>query len=108
MFAIRQMRERAGMTQQDVAATLGVTTSRYGSWEREDREINLRDATTLADLFRCSLEELAGRRQSDVGDDEAELLRLYRSTDSRGRAAIMRTAIGESGVEGKVEADIIA
>lgn len=108
MFAIRQMRERAGMTQQDVADVLGVTKSRYGGWEREDREINLSDAMRLADIFGCSLEELAGRRQPTVRDDEAALIQHYRNTDSRGRAAIMRTAIGESGVEGNPEDCIVA
>lgn len=108
MFAIKQMRQRAGMTQIEAARAIGVSRSRYSNWELEIREINLSDAIRVADAFNCTLDELAGRRQPEVGNDETELLRLYRNTDSRGRAAIMRTAIGEAGVEGKAETDIIA
>ncbi|MBQ9005826.1 MAG: helix-turn-helix transcriptional regulator, partial [Atopobiaceae bacterium] len=61
MFAIKKMRERKGMTQQEVADALGIKKPRYGDWERETREINLRDAIRLAELFGCSLDELAGR-----------------------------------------------
>lgn len=100
MFAIRVMRERVGMTQQEVADMLGVKRRRYGDWETERREINLRDALRLADMFGCTLEELAGRQTPPPRDDELELISLYRSTDSRGKASIMRTAVGESASRG--------
>ena len=108
MFAIKKMRERAGLSQQEAAERLEITLRRYGNWEREDREINLRDAIRLADLFQCSLDELAGRtwESNQLSTEEQEVVDAYRSTDPRGKAAIMRTARGESGVEGKLEADI--
>ena len=96
MFAISEMRVRAGMTQQNVADALGVTRSRYASWEREDRDINLDDAIRLADLFGCTLSELAGQKPPSVEltSDERHLVDSYRSTDARGKAAI--AAIAES------------
>lgn len=99
MFAIRAMRERVNMTQQEVADALDVKRRRYGDWETERREINLKDAIRLADLFGCTLDELAGKARPALSTDEAELLAHYRNTDSRGRDAIMRNAVGESGVE---------
>lgn len=108
MFAIRAMRERVGLTQQEVADMLGVKRSRYGDWETERREINFRDAIRLAELLDCSIEELAGREVPDTPVDEARLVLMYRSTDSRGRASIMRTAVGESGVEGQPETGEVA
>jgi len=103
MFRIKEMRERSGLSQKDVAAHLGVKVPRYGDWERETTQINLRDAIRLADLFQCSLDELAGRTwESDqLSTEEQEVVNSYRSTDRRGKDAIMRTARGESGVEGK-------
>ena len=102
VFAIKRMRERAGMTQQEVADFLGIKKPRYGDWERETREINLRDAIRLADLFACTLDELAGRDwprlRSSLSPEERTVLDAMRSTDARGRAAILRTAEGESGV----------
>ena len=102
MFAIKKMRERAGLSQQAVADALDITIRRYGNWEREDREINLRDAIRLADLFGCTLDELAGRDwprvEASLTDEERRLVERYRRTDDRGRAAIMRNAEGESGM----------
>lgn len=103
MFAIKKMRERAGLTQQDVADAIGIKKARYGDWERETREVNLRDAIRIADLFHCTLDELAGRNWpvADLTTDEHRVVDAYRSTDARGRAAIMRTAEGEAGMEAK-------
>lgn len=98
MFAIKRMREVAGLSQQDVADALGIAIRRYGGWEREEREINLRDAILLADLFGCTLDELAGRDwpSASLTSEERGLVAMYRGADARGRDAIMGTAERES------------
>lgn len=58
---IKQMRKRSGLNQKDVAAAIGVPVRTYGSWERGERNINLEDACLIADVLRCTLDELAGR-----------------------------------------------
>ena len=99
MFAIKKMREIAGMTQQEVADALGIKKPRYGDWERETREINLRDAIRLADLFGCTLDELANhhveRAFPSLSPAERELLDAYRASDDRGRGNIADTAARE-------------
>ena len=107
MFAIKKMRERKGMTQQEVADYLGIKKPRYGDWERETREINLRDAIRLADLFDCTLDELAGREwprvEASLSPAERELVDAYRASDERGRGNIADTARREkSASEGDV------
>lgn len=91
MFNIKEMRERAGMTQQEVADTLGVKKGRYGDWERETREINLRDACRLADLFGCTLDELAGH---EVKPDYewGEIEDIYASLNAVGRDKLVEYA----------------
>ena len=91
-FRIREMRERAMLTQAEVASSLDVSEGRYGNWEREDREINLRDAIRLADLFRCTLDELAGREwppgstgSAPPEPGEERVARAWRSMNDRGR-----------------------
>ncbi len=96
MFAIKKMRELAGLSQQETADALSISKRRYGNWEREDREINLRDAIRLADLFHCTLDDLAGREwprnANALSPTESELVDAYRSSDERGRGNILSTA----------------
>lgn len=94
MFAIKKMREIAGLSQQEAADALGETKRRYGGWEREEREINLRDAIRLAELFGCTLDELAGRPWPTQGltPEERALVDAYRASDERGQGNIMDTA----------------
>lgn len=102
MFAIKKMRESAGFSQQDVADALGVKKPRYGDWERETTQINLRDAIRLADLFGCTLDELANhhveRAFPSLSPEERELLDAYQSANPQGRAAIDAVARASSGV----------
>lgn len=100
MFAIKKMRMRAGLTQQEVADALGIKKPRYGDWERETREINLRDAIRLADLFHCTLDELAGRPWPTEGlsPAERELVESYRAANPQGRASIDAVAGVSSGM----------
>lgn len=96
MFAIKKMRELAGLSQRDVAEDLDISIRRYGNWEREDREINLRDAIRLADLFHCTLDDLAGREwpagDSTITAEERDLVDSYRKSDDRGKGNILDTA----------------
>lgn len=97
MFAIKEMRQRAGLTQAQVAKVLGMSTKGYYKWEHCERDISMRDAITLAHLFGCTLDELAGRTPPSavsLAADERHLVDSYRSTDDRGKAAI--TAIADS------------
>lgn len=113
MFAIKKMRERTGMTQQQVADYLGIKKPRYGDWERETREINLRDAIRLADLFECSLDELAGREwhgseASPLSGAEHEIVDAYRMCDQSGQEAIQASVIGISRRFDKSNSKILA
>ena len=92
MFAIKQMRERAKMTQPEVAKILGVRVGRYGDWERETREINLREAIKLADIFHCTLDELAGIDEPTINEDESVIIAAYRATDEGNRERLLEIA----------------
>lgn len=58
---IKAMRKVRKMTQDDLAAEIGVTKRVISSWERNESEITLEDACAVANLFNCTLDELAGR-----------------------------------------------
>ena len=92
MFAIKEMREHAGMTQQQAADAMNVKRARYGDWERETHIINLRDAIRLADIFNCTLDELAGRSHPSLTDDESTIIGAYRATDGGNRERLLEIA----------------
>lgn len=67
---IKQIRKRSGLNQKDVAAAIGVPVRTYGSWERGERNINLEDACLIADVLRCTLDELVGRKPPIITPNE--------------------------------------
>lgn len=97
-FRIREMREAAGYSQQEVADILGIRKDRYGDWERETNMPNLKDAINMADIFHCSLDELAGRKTPEhaptLTDDEQRLVDAYQASDDGTRRSLMYIANG--------------
>ena len=96
-FKLREMRDRAKLNQQQVADALGIPKGRYGDWERETTTLNLKDAIELADLFNCSLDELAGhevhdREQQQISVDEQTIVDGYRAANSGQRLIMLATA----------------
>ena len=61
MSKIRQMREARGMTQQDLAKTIGVSQATVSDWESGKINPDLVRAVKLADLFNTSLDVIYGR-----------------------------------------------
>ena len=58
---IRDLREDADLTQQQVAAALLCDQSLYSKYERGLRTLSLELAVKLADLYQVSLDYLVGR-----------------------------------------------
>lgn len=58
MKGLKRLREGAGLTQQQVAARVGVTTPAVTHWEVGDRDPGLRYIVKLKELFNCTYDEL--------------------------------------------------
>lgn len=55
------------MTQDDLAAALGISKSAVSMYERGEREPqSLADLVAIADFFSVSLDSLVGREKNDV------------------------------------------
>lgn len=93
---LKQIRVGLGLSQQDVAARLNMPVRRYGSYEREERSLSLRDAALIADVFDCTLDELAGRDfhpATPYADPrQAELNRCWAEADGDRRDTILQVA----------------
>lgn len=58
---LRDMREDADMSQDNLAAHLGIRQTVYSRYERGERTIPLQHLIKLADLYNVSLDFLCGR-----------------------------------------------
>lgn len=65
-MTFKQARERAGLTQKELAIAIGVTDRTISHWETERRVPNLSPAQTadLCDLLNCTVRELANMFES--------------------------------------------
>lgn len=103
--AFKEARQRRGITQREAADAASIALGTLRRWEQGVNEPDVESLVMLADLYGVTVDELLGMPNGSDGalaEDEQLLLDLYRSTDARGKAAIMRTAKGEAGVEGEL------
>lgn len=61
---LKEKREEHRMTQEDLAQRIGVTRQNINSYETGYKVPPLRVVVAAADLFRCSTDEMIGRRVS--------------------------------------------
>ena len=61
---LRQKREERRMTQADLAQRIGITQQNVNSYETGYKVPPLRVVVAAADLFRCSTDEMIGRKIS--------------------------------------------
>lgn len=100
---LKSIRNRAGMSQKEVADKLGVKVSTYGTWERGERMMSLEQAYNVAQVLGCTLEELVGRAPRKTYADPAQqaLNEYYESSNSKGRGTIVDVARSVSSTDGK-------
>ena len=83
---IRELRQRAGLTQEGLALKIGVTPSAVGNYERD---VSFPKEEVLMSLFaalECTPNELLGGIGGN--DREQEHLQMYKSLDDRGKEAV--------------------
>ncbi len=84
---IRILRERANLTQEELAAKIGVTTSSIGNYEREVSHPREEALYRLFDALGCEPNELFEDCYHDVSQDSMHLHK-YRSLDSHGKELV--------------------
>lgn len=60
-YKLKECRKKAGYTQMQVAEELNTAQFQVHKWETGKQEISLARAIDLADLYKVTLDELAGR-----------------------------------------------
>src|SRR5690606_24748468 len=76
---LRQIRQNKGLSQENMADALGISTTAYGDLERGKTEITLMRLDAIATIFQVPLENLLGLEQGPTIDELlAENRRLNR------------------------------
>lgn len=94
---IRALRREKGLTQDELAGTVGVSRSAVAQWETGRTGQITGNLSRIAEALDASVEYLVygvdqqGPRQAQQGDELA-LLRLYRECEPDDRQIILRTA----------------
>lgn len=105
---LRQLRKARGLKIRQVAELMDVKEDRVRKWETGASTMNVVQAAQVADILHCSIDELVEHGRESLSADELELIRLYRSTDQRGKETILTIARSQSGDAGQVEAGMSA
>jgi len=89
MYALRECRERCGLSQKYVACELHVAPPQVSKWESGQTKPTLDNLVGLADLYNVTLDELLNRERrhnvKSLSSDERRLLAAWRSSDEVGR-----------------------
>ena len=96
-IALRKLRNAKGYSVSDMASRFDVSDSTYRKWELGTNDMSITTACLLADFFGVTLDVLVGRSKSKLTSDEQYVVDVMRSTDGRGRAAIMAIAESQRG-----------
>lgn len=75
MFKVKEMRERAGMTQKQLAGALGISQQSVYYYESGDRDIKGSLLIQMSEVMKCSVSDILGITDPDVlqlvSDDES-------------------------------------
>ncbi len=75
---LKEIRERSGFTQRQVADRLKVTPAAVSKWERNTNEPNMGQITKMCDMFGCTIADLIMYDEVLLSGEERELLSMYR------------------------------
>ncbi len=94
MTQFKALRRDKGLTQQDVAALLGITRGAYANIENGKREPDFSVLFTLADYFNVSVDYLIGHEKKptassgELSKEEWRIVCAYRQADERARQVV--------------------
>lgn len=94
MNRIRDLRQRNGWRQEDLAERLNAKPQTVSRYEKEERQLDPPTISKLCNIFGCTADYLLGRSEVEsfeLSADEAELLRGYRALSPTGKEYLRHT-----------------
>lgn len=94
---IRRLRRQRDLTQEEVAAHLGISFQSISKWEREDGYPDITMLPSLANYFGISVDELIGMDEISRSERYDEINNLWRENNAEGlhceNVALLRSAL---------------
>lgn len=96
---IKRIRLERGLTQEEVAAHLGISFQSISKWERNEGYPDITMLPALARYFQISIDELLGVKEIEKEDNYNKINRLWTENNRAGRhpenVALMRRSLKE-------------
>lgn len=95
---LKRIREAKGIKQKEMAEKLTELMGRevkvrtYGSWERNEVEMDIEQAYYCAAALGVTLNDIVGMKSAPLDHDEVDLLGSYRACDEDNRDALRHVA----------------
>ncbi len=90
-------RKKAGFTQKELAAKLGVKNTAVSNWESGNNSIDIETLFAACEIFGVTLNDMYGKysleksSQAVLSSDEARLLSTFRKLSDQGQEYILQT-----------------
>ena len=81
-------RKRAGLTQKQLGAEIGVTYAAISNYETGKRQIEYETALKLGEILDCTVAEIYGQEELRPRSQESALERKYRLLDDHGKSVV--------------------
>lgn len=110
---LKELRSRCGLTQQELAQMLNISTAAVSHYERGFRQPDIAALEALHDIFNVSYDYLLGeggetmeeiikvKLEFEITKEEFDLIQKYRGLDEKGRQLVRVVLDAETELAGK-------
>lgn len=91
MNRIKELRQKNGLKQSDLAKAINITRAAVGHYETGYRSLDVETIHKLCDIFGCTADYLLGRSEQpapDLSDEEWRVIAALREADEDARTMV--------------------
>ncbi len=90
-YSLISLMEETGTKGKDLADAIGVSKQAVSNWRNGKSSIDIDNVPRICEYFGITADEFFSRADA-AGDDERELLRIFRAADPKSREVILKVA----------------
>lgn len=73
---LKELRKKAGLTQEEAAKIFKVSTTSYVNWELGDYQPKIETLINMADYYHTTIDYIVGRSIKDFSPEEKQILQM--------------------------------